>query len=397
MVRAIGGIAAIVFIALFGIVLVQTFNARDLVVPTNGVIGGGAADPVSDNAADYQTLANRLQLQRWRSDAGPAPEAEEASGAVQVNFRADQAPGERVASWLARSEEHSEFLQPRRKIEGHTWVAANPVVDVLTQPQGRDWRAFRNSWPVYGGGLFIFGVCAVLGLFLAWRGRVTIREGESGESVPRFGLVERANHWMTAVAFILLAMTGLIILYGRSLLRPLLGPQTFGDLASGAAWLHTALLVPFTLGIVIMFVAWIRHNLPSRLDWEWLKRGGGMGRDVSLNPPARKFNAGQKIVFWGVIIGGSVLVATGLTMMFPFLWAGYDGMELGQSIHVVAAILMIGLILGHIYIGTLGMEGAFPAIWSGRVDRNWAKEHHSLWYEDLLQRGRIYSRPAVED
>src|SRR5690625_1412266 len=397
MVRAIGGIAAIIFIALFVIVLVQAFNTRDFVVPTNGVIGQGKADPVAENAADYQTLAVRAQLQRWRGDVGPAPEAEEGARQFPVNYTPELSPGQRVADWLDRTEDRNDLLQPRRAIEGQTWVAANPVVDVLQQPQGRDWRAFRNSWAMFGGGLFIFGVCALLGLFLAWRGRITIREGESGESVPRFGLVERANHWMTAVAFILLALTGLIILYGRSLLRPLIGPGAFGDLAAGAAWLHMALLFPFTLGLVIMFFAWIRHNLPTRLDWEWLKRGGGMGSDASLNPPARKFNAGQKLVFWGVIIGDGVLVATGLTLMFPFLWAGYDGMELGQSIHVVAGILMIGLILGHIYIGTVGMEGAFPAIWSGWVDRNWAKEHHSLWYEDLLQRGKIYPRRAVED
>lgn len=397
MVRAIGGIAAIVFMTLFVIILVQAFNSRDFVLPTNAVIGGGKADPLAENAADYQTLAQRLQLQRWRGDAGPAPEVDQSAIQVQVNYEPEQSPSERVAGWLGRSDDRSEMLQPRRFLEGQTWVAANPVVDVLTQPQGRDWRAFRNSWPMFGGGLFIFGVAAVLAIFLAWRGRVSIEEGASGESAPRFGLLERANHWMTAVSFILLALTGLIILYGRSLLRPLIGPAAFGDLALGSAWLHMALIIPFTLGVILMFVMWISHNLPTRLDWEWLKRGGGMGSERSLNPPARKFNAGQKLVFWAVVLGGIVLVASGLTMMFPFLWAGYDGMELGQSIHVISAILMIGVILGHIYIGTVGMEGAFPAMWTGKVDRNWAKEHHSLWYEDLVQRGDIYPRRAVED
>ena len=397
MVRAIGAIAAIVFAALFVIVLVQALNARDLVVPTNAVIGGGKADPVSETAADYQKLAERLQLQRWRGEAGPSPEADPNALRVQVRYQPEESPYDRVVDWLGRSGERDELLQPRRFIQGQTWVAANPVVDVLAQPQGRDWRAFRNSWPIYGGGLFIFGVCALLAAFLAYRGRIRIREGESGESVPRFGIVERVNHWMTAVSFILLALTGLITLYGRSLLRPILGPDTFADLALGSAWLHIALLVPFALGLIIMFLVWIRHNLPSRLDWEWLKRGGGLGSDHSLNPPARKFNAGQKLVFWAVILGGALLVASGLTMMFPFLWAGYDGMALGQSIHVITAMLMIGLILGHIYIGRIGMEGAFPAIWTGRVDRNWAKEHHSLWYEDLLQRGAVSPRPATEE
>jgi len=67
-------------------------------------------------------------------------------------------------------------------------------------------------------------------------------------------------------------------------------------------------------------------------------------------------------------------------MMFPFLWTGYTGMQVVQSLHAAIALLMVGLIIGHIYIGTVGMEGAFSAMWSGWVDRNWAKEHHSLWY-----------------
>jgi len=387
MVRAIGGIAAVVFTALFIIVLVQAFSSQDFVLPTEGVIGGGKPDPVTEHAAGYQALAERAQLQRWRGDTGPAPEAEPTE--FQVAYQQDQTADQRVALWLSRSESQDDLLLPRRFLEGRTMVASSPVINVLTQPEGRSWRAFRNSWPMFGGGLFMFAVLAILGAFLAWRGRVRIREGFSGEGMLRFSLIERANHWLTAVSFILLALTGLIILYGRSLLRPLIGPDAFASLASGSAWLHIALLVPFTIGLLIMFVVWIAHNFPTGLDWEWLKRGGGFGSDETLNPPARKFNAGQKLVFWGVILGGAVLVVTGLTLMVPFLWAGYDGMEIAQSIHVITGILMIGLIFGHIYIGTIGMEGAFTAMWSGRVDRNWAKEHHSLWYEDLLARGRV--------
>lgn len=393
MARAFGAIAAVIFVALFAYTLYLAFTYSDRVVPTGGVIGGGAADPVAENAADYDALTQRVQMQRWRGEAGPSPEAGGTAEAAEPRRPAEQMPGERVDLWLSRADDQADLLQERRFVEGDTAVAGN-VVGVFSQPQGRTWRAFRNDWAMFGGGLFIFGITALLALFLAWRGRVRIKDGVSGESVLRFNMLERANHWMTAVSFVLLALTGVVILYGRSLIRPWLGPGTFADLASASAWLHMALILPFTLGLLFMLFAWTLQNLPKRVDWEWLKRGGGMGSEESLNPPAPKFNAGQKLIFWLVLLGGFTLVASGVTMMFPFLWAGYSGMAIAQAIHVVAGLLMIGLIIGHIYIGTVGMEGAFPAMWSGKVDRNWAKEHHSLWFEDLISRGQVRHEPA---
>ncbi|WP_366555878.1 formate dehydrogenase subunit gamma [Aquibaculum sediminis] len=390
MVRAIGGLAALVFLALLVWTLYSGFSSSDRVVPTDGVIGGGTPDPVAENAADYSTLVERAQLQRWRGDTGPSPEGEQTPVATDEARSAEQTSEERVELWLSRTEAQGDLLQPRRFVEGQS-VLPGEVLGVFSQPQGRSWRAFRNNWVVFGGGVYIFGISALLALFLAWRGRVRVEEGFAGESIVRFNAFERANHWMTAVSFVLLALTGVVILYGRDLIRPWLGPQTFADLASGSAWLHIALIIPFTIGLIVMFFAWIAQNLPKRVDWEWLKRGGGMGREQSLNPPAPKFNAGQKLVFWLVILGGLVLVASGLSLMFPFLWLGYSGMELSQTVHVVVGLLMIGVIIGHIYIGTIGMEGAFEAMWSGRVDRNWAKEHHSLWFEDLLTKGKARS------
>lgn len=389
MARAFGGIAAVVFIALLVWTLYAGFVSSDRVVPTDGVIGGGAPDPVAENAADYATLMERAQLQRWRGETGPSPEGEQ-TALENGEQPAGQAPEERVQLWLSRTEAQSDLLQSRRFVEGQTALPGE-VLGVFSQPQGRVWRAFRNNWVVFGGGVYIFGISALLALFLAWRGRVEVEEGFSGESVLRFNVFERANHWMTAVSFVLLALTGVVILYGRDLIRPWLGPQTFADLASGSAWLHMMLILPFTIGLFVMLFAWVAQNLPKRVDWEWLKRGGGMGSEESLNPPAPKFNAGQKIVFWAVILGGSVLVASGLNLMFPFLLLGYSGMEISQTVHVITGLLMIGLIIGHIYIGTIGMEGAFDAMWSGRVDRNWAKEHHSLWFDDLLAKGKLRS------
>jgi formate dehydrogenase subunit gamma len=251
------------------------------------------------------------------------------------------------------------------------------------QPQGRTWRDVHNDKLAYGGGIYVLGITALIALFLAWRGRIPVAEGESGERLQRFNAFERANHWLTAGSFILMALTGLVILYGNGLIRPWLGASAYSELARVSAWSHMAFAVPFAIGVVVMIFVWIRQNLPERLDWAWLKQGGGFMRNDGNNPPARKFNAGQKIVFWGVALAGLALIVTGVGLMFPFFWSGYTGMQLAQSLHTAIALLLIGLIIGHIYIGTIGMQGAIDAMWSGWVDRNWAKEHHSLWYRTI--------------
>ncbi|MEQ8817286.1 MAG: formate dehydrogenase subunit gamma [Thalassobaculum sp.] len=393
--------AALVVLLVYTVYLAAVSD--DLVVPSNGVIGKAAVDDPAEGNADLQALRARTGLQRWRAESGPSPEQSSPAGAPSATrgagTPADSADvarldgGARVRDWLNREAGQSGLLQAPERVEGHTTLPG-PVKDVFVQPAGRDWRSARNGPIVFGGALYMVGVLTLLAVFLAIRGRVPIKEGFSGRSVRRFDAFERANHWMTAVGFVLLALTGLILLYGKSLIRPWLGPDAFGDLAEGSAWLHMALILPFALGLIGMIVAWLWQNLPARVDLEWLKQGGGMLRADGPNPPADRFNAGQKLIFWAVILGGITLIASGVAMMFPFLWAGYAGMQLAQSIHAIVALAMIGVIFGHIYIGTVGMVGAFDAMWSGRVDRNWAKEHHSLWYRRLVGSEQPPSRPA---
>jgi formate dehydrogenase subunit gamma len=197
--------------------------------------------------------------------------------------------------------------------------------------------------------------------------------------VLRFDVIERANHWMTASSFIVMALTGLIILYGRAFLGALFGAGGANTIASACLYLHIAFAIPFVVGVIVMILLWLRQNLPSRLDLHWLARFGGFLNDSPDKPPARRFNAGQKLVFWGVALGGLLLFLSGLSLVFPFYWLDIQGMQTAMAIHSILALLMIGLIIGHIYIGTIGMVGAFEAMWSGRVDRNWAEEHHRLW------------------
>jgi formate dehydrogenase subunit gamma len=186
---------------------------------------------------------------------------------------------------------------------------------------------------------------------------------------------------MTAACFIILAISGLNITFGRPLLLPLMSPETFTAWSELAKYAHNYLSFPFTLGVVLIFLMWIGGNIPNRVDLEWLKRGGGLlGRD---HAPAQRFNAGQKLIYWIVVLGGGAAAVSGYVLIFPFYGTTVAGMQQAEIVHSIVAVLFIAAMLGHIYIGTIGMEGAFEAMGSGTVDVNWAKEHHSLWLEEM--------------
>ena len=150
-----------------------------------------------------------------------------------------------------------------------------------------------------------------------------------------------------------------------------MGAGAYSWLARASAYTHMAFMLPFVLGVLIMAVLWLRQNLPSKVDWEWLKQGGGFLSDQGPNPPARRFNAGQKLIFWAVMLGGGLLIVSGIGLMFPFfVWLDIQAMQWLQIGHAALGLIMIAVIIGHIYIGTVGMEGAFDAMWSGEVDHN---------------------------
>jgi formate dehydrogenase subunit gamma len=256
----------------------------------------------------------------------------------------------------------------------------------LEQPAGRDWRHFHEVTLRWIGGVAILGILAVLVAFYLSRGMVRIESGRSGRTVVRFNAFERFVHWMTAVCFIILALSGLNITFGRPLLLPLMSPEAFTAWSEWAKYAHNYLSFPFTLGVVLIFLMWLGGNLPARVDLEWLKRGGGMiGHD---HPPAYRFNAGQKLIYWLVVLGGGAAAVSGYLLIFPFYGTTIETMQRAEMVHSIVGMLFIATMLAHIYIGTIGMEGAFEAMGSGTVDLNWAKEHHSLWLEEEGVRGR---------
>ena len=280
-------------------------------------------------------------------------------------------------------------LKEGDKITGRISIP-DTMASSLIQPAGRDWRDFhRGKLPIIGG-VAIIGMFAVLAIFLMVRGRVRVEDGFSGAKLLRFASFERFTHWLTASCFIVLALTGLNISFGRSLILPLFGPEAFSTMSAWAKLAHNYLAFPFMLGLVIMFLIWIKDNIPGKLDWQWLKQGGGILSE-GKHPPARRFNAGQKGIFWIVIIGGALMSVSGWFLLFPYIPANVTTMQFWTVIHAVIAMLFITAMMAHIYIGTVGMEGAFDAMGTGEVDLNWAKEHHSLWVEEEQAKGHAPS------
>jgi formate dehydrogenase subunit gamma len=263
----------------------------------------------------------------------------------------------------------------------------------LIQPAGRDWRDFHRSKLPIIGAVTIIGMLAVLAIFLMVRGRIRLDNGFSGAKILRFASFERFTHWLTASCFVILALSGLNISFGRTLILPLFGPDSFATMSAYAKLAHNYLAFPFMLGLVIMFLIWIKDNIPDRIDLDWLKQGGGFfskGRHVQ----ARRFNAGQKGIFWIVIIGGALMSVSGSFLLFPYISADVTGLQFWTVIHAVIAMLFISAMLAHVYIGTIGMEGAFEAMGTGEVDVNLAKEHHSLWLQEELKKGHVPSGGA---
>ncbi len=266
----------------------------------------------------------------------------------------------------------------------------DPRARVLEQPAGRVWDHFHEVTLYWVGAIVILGTLAALAAAYFLLGRLRISAGRSGRKVPRFKAVERFAHWLTAVSFVVLGITGLNITFGKHVLLPLIGYDVFAAFSEAAKYVHNFTSFAFVLGLVLIVAIFIKDNIPDKTDIEWFRQGGGFIK--SKHAPARRFNAGEKLVFWGALGAGILVSVSGYLLLFPFYVTDIAGMQIAQVVHAVIAVLFVALILGHIYIGTLGMEGAFEAMWTGDVDYNWAKEHHDLWLDELAKRRAAFPR-----
>ncbi len=296
-----------------------------------------------------------------------------------------------------------------------------PAATTLVQDGGMKWLTFREGPLSTYGAYLMGGTLALLALFYLLRGRIRIDGEKTGRRIERFKAIERFGHWLLAGSFILLGITGLITLFGRKVLIPAFGHEAFSTIAIASKWVHNNVSWAFMIALVMIFVMWVIHNLPDRTDINWLLKGGGIF--TKGHPPAKKFNAGQKLIFWSVILLGGSISVSGLALLFPFemnmfaatfakmnAWgisgalglgelptvlAPHQEMQFAQLWHAIVSFVLMAIVLAHIYIGSVGMEGAYDAMGSGQVEEQWAKEHHSLWVEEVQAKQKAAPESAT--
>lgn len=336
--------------------------------------------------------------------ADPAPAPPGGSGIQSANIfqiapSADTDPG-----YMNQSNAQRQQVQPgnnapmwRQVGQGVTGVTNFPYPEygTLIQPTvqypgsrltnaGEAWRQVRNGVIIpYGGALLVI-VAVAIALFYLGKGPIRLHGQETGRQIERFTAFERAAHWTNAFAFVVLAVSGLIMAFGKFFLLPIMGSMLFGWLAYAMKNLHNFAGPLFAVSLVIVFFTFLRDNLPSKDDIRWMLKAGGLFSSQEV--PSHRFNAGEKIVFWGgVFLLGFTVVASGLVLdkLIPGLAYLRSDMQIAHMIHASAAMMMMAMFLGHIYMGTLGVQGAYQAMKTGYVDETWAKEHHELWYDDI--------------
>lgn len=266
---------------------------------------------------------------------------------------------------------------------------------------GESWRQVRNNIIIpYGAALLLIAVGA-MALFYFSKGTIELHGQETGRKIERFTPFERSAHWANAIAFVTLAISGIVIAYGKYFLLPIMGGTLFGWLSFALKNVHNFAGPLFAVSLVVVFITFVKDNLPSKDDVVWLLKGGGLFSGTEV--PSHRFNAGEKVVFWGgVLLLGAIVVGSGLVldMLLPGLIYERGTMQIASMVHGVAALFMMAMFIGHIYMGTIGMRGAYKAMREGYVDETWAKEHHELWYDDVksgkipAQRSAASNTPA---
>jgi formate dehydrogenase subunit gamma len=329
------------------------------------------------------------------------PDASDAPGyAAQTNGeRGKVQPGNNAPMWR----------DVGKGIEGYSSLPKSqaPEAGVLIQPfvqypgsrltnAGEAWRQVRNQWIIPYGGALLLIVLGAIAVFYWRKGMMRLHGAPTGKEIERFTPFERSAHWANAIAFVVLAVSGTVMAFGKFFMQPIIGDTLFGWLTYLLKNAHNFAGPVFAVSLTVVFVTFVKDNLPSKEDVVWIIKGGGLlsGHEV----PSHRFNAGEKIVFWGgVFFLGAVVVASGFVLdkIIPGLIYERSTMQMANMVHGVATVLMMAMFMGHIYMGTIGMEGAYKAMKTGYVDETWAKEHHELWHDDI-QTGKIPAHRSAE-
>lgn len=307
------------------------------------------------------------------------------SSAEQQQQRRVEQPGNNAPVWR----------DVRKEGQEHYTSVKGRETGVLVQSAGETWRQIRNG-PVtfYGGWLVVIAALAVAAIYFA-KGPIKLHEKPSGRMIERFTAAERWAHWVMGISFVVLGITGLIILFGKHVLLPVIGYTLFAWLTALAKNLHNFVAPLFAVSLVVFILMYLKDNLPKAYDLKWFASAPGFFAGKH-DAPSGRFNGGEKAWFWGgVVVLSLALVVTGAILLFPNFDQVRSTMQQASIIHMIAALLVIAAAIGHIYMGTVGVEGAYQAMRSGYVDEIWAKEHHRYWYDEAKGGARTAAGGAV--
>ena len=296
------------------------------------------------------------------------------------------------SSQLQRSEGVSDIW--RNATQAQRFDVASPTLDSPTflESAGRAWQGVRSG-PVKTYGAYLIGAAVLAAAaFHLIAGPIRLRGALSGRKIPRFSLPQRTLHWVFASLFLLLAATGLSLLFGRHVLQPLFGDDVFAAMASAALQAHNLFGPLFAFSALALLVLYVRDNLPARADLTWLRKGALFAR---TGLPSWKFNAGEKLWFWIVIVTGFALSVSGLLLDFSFVAGSTAQIQIAHLVHVAGALIAITGAIGHIYLGSIGTEGALEGMVTGEVDATWAEEHHSLWAAEARKAADLPAPPGA--
>jgi formate dehydrogenase subunit gamma len=285
-------------------------------------------------------------------------------------------------SQLQRSEGVSDIW--RNATQAQRFDFASPTLDSPTflESAGRAWQGVRSG-PVKTYGAYLIGAAVLAAAaFHLIAGPIRLKGALSGRKIPRFSLPQRTLHWVFASLFLLLGVTGLSLLFGRHVLQPLFGDDVFAAMASPL----------FAFSALALLVLYVRDNLPARADLTWLRKGALFARS---GLPSWKFNAGEKLWFWIVIVTGFALSVSGLFLDFSFVAGSTAQIQIAHLVHVAGALIAITGAIGHIYLGSIGTEGALEGMVTGEVDVAWAEEHHSLWAAEARNATDLQPSPGA--
>jgi formate dehydrogenase subunit gamma len=297
------------------------------------------------------------------------------TAAVQAQETSAQADG-------SGKNPRSEYWRGVRESDPGYTAVTGPEANILIQSRGETWREVRNGPVMIIGAVLVLGIIAALLAYHLIHGGFKL-EHRTGRKVLRWAVSDRVLHWYTAILFIILAITGLSLLWGRAVLIPVFGKEGFAAWAGIAKPIHDYLALAFAAGLIVMLLKWFHHNIPAAYDLEWIKKMGGyLGGG---HPPAGFANAGEKAYYWTLVVAGTALVVSGFWLLFPNLGFDRAAMQNANIVHGVSALILTAFVCLHIYLGTLGSEGAFEGMITGEVDEGWARQHHGVWLDEVQQ------------